>query len=181
MLRPGANELLTLHELAKPPWNTDVDRMRRDVGLDPSRTLDLITMGVRRELGAAGGVAAAAFYYGVLAASRVNDCLWVMGLLDSRVHRLLRHRGLYLHPLPRTQPMPYMGSPSTTPVFGKVVDLLRAQQAWTQSGDGLIRVGEEGHEVAVPTDRSFWLPTTDQDRVIVLPDTGLRSAASPVT
>jgi hypothetical protein len=151
LILPGRQPLKTLAEVAAPPWNADVQVIVGDVGLDLERTWDVTTIGVRRELGAAGSLVAAALYHGIIAATRLNGAEWILALLDVRVRALLDRVGLVTDTLPGTVPEPYFGSPSTVPVVAHMERMVAQQQREHPEAYRRITLGLGLDGIALPT------------------------------
>ena len=117
----GPAGLKTLNDTMRPPWNVDGLRSARAVGIDPSRTWDIATVAVRR--GSRGSLAAAALYHGIAAATRANGIDSIVMIVDARVRRLFSASGMQTQALPGTAEAPYLGSPSSTPVWADLREL----------------------------------------------------------
>ena len=163
LITPGAHPLKTLAEVTRPPWDVDAEDLVAQVGLDLQRTWDVTTIGVRRELGAAGSVVAGAIYHGIIAATRVNGAEWILALLDVRVRKLLDRVGLVMDTLPGTAPRPYFGSPSTVPVAAHMENLVRRQQRENPDAYRRITLGLGLPGIELPTPDEFRLHRDEVD------------------
>jgi len=126
-IAPGNAGLKTLNDSARPPWRVDGLRSARAAGIDPARTFDIATIAVRRSHGR-GGVCAAALYHGILRTCRSNGADWVVMILDERARRLLSAAGLRTQVLPGTGAGEYLGSASSTPLWGHLATMFDDQR-----------------------------------------------------
>ncbi|WP_143447396.1 hypothetical protein [Kineosporia sp. R_H_3] len=158
---PGGRGLKTLADIGSPPWSVDAPRAVSAAGLDPDHTWDIATITVRRELGAAGRVVAGALYYGLINGTRVNDCSWIVAIIDRRARSLLSMVGLPLHAIPGTAPELYMGSPACAPVYAHMPTLVDMQRASDPEAHRLITLGHGLTDVLLPDDEGLALDTRD--------------------
>jgi len=154
LIRPGGPGLKTISDVGDPPWEVDGARAARAAEIDLDRTWDVATLGVRRELGGAGAVVAAAIYHGIIASCRVNDVPWVIGIVDRRVRQILATLGLTLRALPGTGAKPYMGSPACAPIYAHVAQVLDEQRRTSPDAHRLIALaaGLDGIQTPLPED-----------------------------
>jgi len=125
LLAPGARLAKTLADIAGDPWHVEAARSVSVAGVDPARTWDVATLGVRPGLRDEAAVAAHAVYHAVLFALRVNEARSLVAIVDHRVRRLLAAVGLQCHTLPGTWPAFYMGSSACTPIYAHLAQTLR--------------------------------------------------------
>ena len=157
VIAPGPRGLKTIADIGSAPWTIDGPRSAAAAGVDLTRTWDIATLGVDRRLGGAGQVAAAALYYSVINAARINGYGWIVAIIDSRARSLLASVGLELHALPGTAPKHYMGSPACAPVYAKLADMLDRQRVNAPDAYRLIALGVGLDGVSVPPPDAFRL------------------------
>jgi hypothetical protein len=158
VITPGPRGLKTLSDIGRQPWGVDADRCVRAAGIDPARTWDIATLAVRRELGAGGRLMVAAMYYGLIHATRVNDCPWLVAIIDRRARSLLALLGFPMHAIPCTDPQFYMGSTASAPVFCHVPTVVAAQRTTDPEAYRLISAGQGLLDVRLPDDDVLVLP-----------------------
>jgi hypothetical protein len=158
IITPGPRGLKTLSDIGRPPWGVDADRCVRAAGTDPARTWDIATLAVRRELGAGGRLIVGAIYHGLIHASRVNDCPWLVAIIDRRARSLLALLGFPMHAIPCTGPQFYMGSTASAPVFCHVPTVVAAQRTTDPEAYRLISAGHGLLDVRLPDDDALVLP-----------------------
>lgn len=161
---PGsAGGVFTLNAVGQDPWRVDPVVTARLAGLDPARTWDISTIGVRRDAGRPDGVRRGVFavglYRGLELVRQANDMRSFVGILDRFALRAQLVLGLKQDPLPGTGPAPFLGSASSTPVFSHTREMLAYQrerfpQAYRDvtCGESLVGV------VDVPPVEEFVLP-----------------------
>lgn len=157
LIVPGGRGLKTLDDLAREPWSVDPQRSARAAGLDPGRTWDIATLGVRPGLKARGLLAAAALYHGLILASQVNPFDSVVSVMDDSVRELLVGIGMITHVLPGARSATYLGSPSSTPVYGHNAAMLDGQRRLAPDAYRLIAQGIGLDGVQVPPLDAFRL------------------------
>lgn len=152
LIVPGGIGLKTLDDLAGAPWWVDPHRSARAAGLDPARTWDIATLGVRRGLKAQGLLAAAALYHGLILASRVNPFDSIVSVMDDSVRDLLVGIGMITHVLPGARSASYLGSPASTPLYGHNAAMLDGQRRLNPDAYRLIAegIGLDGVDVPEP-------------------------------
>lgn len=157
LIAPGPLRSKTLVDCAGAPWFVDGMAAAENAGLDHDWTWDVTTVSARpdhrRDV-----LAAAAVYHGALMAGRANDATGLTAILDSRVRRMLGAFGLFLRPLPGTAPAPYLGSPSSTPVYASFGGMLDEQKRTTPEGYRLLTLGIGLDGVSIPPLSAFRLP-----------------------
>ena len=159
MIANGPAGLKTLNDVARPPWEVDGARSAAAAGLDLDRTWDVATIGVRREE-RQGGLCSAALYHGIVNACVANDAEYCVGILDSHVRSLLSALGLQTYMLPGTNTAHYLGSDSSTPLWGNVLKTFARQQDENPDAYRLIRHGIGLDGISLPTDW-VWKRGTD--------------------
>src|SRR5689334_15716816 len=160
---PGPAGLKTLNEAAQAPWHLDSIRAAEAAGVDPARTWDLASLAVRPRLGRHRAVVTAALYHAVALAVAENRVRSLLMTVDERVRTVLEAHGFYGRALPGAVPMPFCGSPASTPVFGHCAEMRRLQQRLNPEAFRLITLGT-GLDVEVPHRSAFRLPGTGPDR-----------------
>jgi hypothetical protein len=152
LIRPGTAGLKSINDLARAPWRVDGERAARAIGLDLSRTWDVATIAVRREAGAVRPLAAAAMYHGLWAAARANDVRSIVMIIDERARRLLSAAAIVTRGLPGTGPGEYLGSSTSTPLYGNLAQMADTQRRLNPDAYRLIGqgVGLDGIELPLP-------------------------------
>jgi hypothetical protein len=146
---PGSDGLKTLHDLSRPPWRVDGARSARAAGIDPAKTWDLATLAVRKKQSSAGRCAAA-LYHGIVAGCRANRIDWVVMIMDERARRLASSIGISTSALPGTAPGEYLGSPTSTPLFGHVPTMSDVQRRRNSEAFRLVVQGIGLDGISVP-------------------------------
>ena len=157
LITPGQAGLKTLNDAARMPWLVDGLRSARAARIDPSRTWDVATIGVRPHVGAARLFAAAALYHGVALAARVNRIQSIVMIMDERARRLLTAIGVETRALPGTHAAPYLGSPASTPLYGHLDQMADQQRRVNPEAHRLIGQGVGLDGVSVPEQAAFRL------------------------
>jgi len=159
LILPGPRPAKTLSDITAEPWQVDADESLRLAGIDPHRTWDIATIAVRRERGATGRMVAAALYYGLIHATRVNEIPWVVAIIDRHPRSLLAMLGLPLTALPGTASASYMGSHACTPVWAHVPSVVEQQRLTNPEGHRLISRGHGLSDVQLPDPLRLRLPS----------------------
>ncbi len=162
LVTPGPLPLKTLSDASRPPWALDVEDVTARLGMDVDRTWDVATLGVRRELGAAGSRIAAALYHGIILATRTNGAAWIVAMIDVRVQALLRRLGLVMHRFPGAHPRPYLGSRATVPVYANMDTGIRTQRRRDPDAYHAISLGAGLEGIAIPERDAFVLPALQE-------------------
>jgi hypothetical protein len=116
-------------------------------------------------------VIASALFHGLTKVSAVNRVDWMIAVLDRRARALMAAQGLEVHALPGTGPAPYLGSPSSTPVFAGMAALLARQRQVDPQAHRTLAFGRGLDDVA--------LPAPDRFRVHSVPASLPESASTP--
>lgn len=120
LIAPSPAGLKTLVDIVAEPWNADRDFVVRQAGLDPERTWDVATLAALPH--ARRGEASAALYASLVnVVTRAGGTSWT-AIIDSKVLVLLRRAGVSAQALPGLAAAPYLGSPSSLPIYGRVAD-----------------------------------------------------------
>lgn len=153
LIRAGAVGLKSLNDVARAPWHVDGVRSAAAAGIDVARTWDVATIAVRPGAGKRGLVSAA-LYHGLVQASRANGVRWVVMIMDARARRLLSIAGLATHVLPGTQPGPYLGSPTSVPLWADLPQTMDNQRRSNPEAHRLVGLGLglDGIRIPAPTD-----------------------------
>jgi hypothetical protein len=163
LIVPGPAGLKSLDDAGRPPWQVDGVRAARAAGIDPARTWDIATIGVRPDRGAPNLLTAAALYHGIVVATRVNRIRSVVMIMDERARRLLSAVGVRTNALPGTRVAPYLGSPASTPLYLHLAEMLDHQRRANPEGYRLVGQGLGLDGVTVPEPDAFRL----DDRVTI--------------
>ncbi len=158
LITPSDAGLKTLNDAGREPWQVDGLRSAFAAKLDPWRTWDVATIGVRANVGAARMFAAAALYHGVALAAHLNRILSIVMIMDERARRLLSAIGVMTQPLPGTHAAPYLGSPASTPIYGHLDQMADLQRRLNPDAHRLIGQGVGLDGVTVPEQAAFLLP-----------------------
>lgn len=153
---PGPAGLKTLNDVSRPPWEVDGVRSARAAGVDVDRTWDVATIAVRKGSGR-GGLCAGALYHGIVAAAFANDVDYIVMIMDSHARQLLTSLGLQTQALPGTKTGEYLGSPSSTPLWGNLHRMLERQREESPDAYRLISQGIGLDGIALPSDWT-WRP-----------------------
>jgi hypothetical protein len=156
LVRPGAPGLKTLVDVGLPPWGVNGERSVRAAGVDPARTWDVATIGVRRGAGRAGYLTMA-LLHGLVLTSRANRVEYITMILDQRARRLLHAMGLPNNILPGTRPAPYAGLPQAVPAWSNIAVMLDQQRELNPEGYRLVALGVGLDDMAVPPVSEFSL------------------------
>jgi hypothetical protein len=151
---PGPAGLKTLNEAAQPPWQLDSARAAAAVGIDPDQSLDVASLAVRPRLGGRRAEVTAALYHALAVAVTENRVRTLLMTVDERVRTVLEAHGMYGRALPGAVPMPFCGSPASTPVYGHCAEMRRMQRQLNPEGFRLIALGL-GIDVALPPRSDF--------------------------
>jgi hypothetical protein len=150
-IAPGPAGLKTLNDISRPPWEVDGERSARAAGVDIDRTWDIATIAVRPGEGR-GGLCAAALYHGIISACYANDIDYIVMIMDSHARRLLVSLSMQTQALPGTSTAEYLGSPSSTPLWGHVPRAMEQQRQESPDAYRLIFQGIGLDGIALPTD-----------------------------
>jgi len=150
-IAPGPAGLKTLNDTRRPPWEVDGTRSARAAGVDLDRTWDIATIAVRRGSGR-GGLAAGALYHGIVSAAFANDIEYIVMIMDSHARQLLTGLGLQTQALPGTKTGEYLGSPSSTPLWGNLHRMLERQREESPDAYRLIFQGVGLDGITLPSD-----------------------------
>jgi hypothetical protein len=157
LIYPSPAGLVTLVNIAQEPWGVDSAATMAATGLDPRRTWDISTLGVRKTSAGNASVFAAALYHGLIQTAWANQVDGFLAILDFRVRRALSSIGLMVHELPGTGSAPYEGSPSATPVWANVADFVAGQRKNAPDAHRLVTLGVGLDGVTVPSQQDFVL------------------------
>ena len=157
LITPSPAGLKTLNDVGQEPWLVDGLRSARAARIDPARTWDVATIGVRADTGARLLFAAAALYHGIALAARVNRIQTIVMIMDERARRLLNATGVITQHLPGTRTAPYLGSPASTPLYGHLAQMADLQRRVNPEAHRLIGQGAGLDGVTVPGPADFLL------------------------
>jgi hypothetical protein len=153
---PGPAGLKTLNEAARAPWFLDSARSAAAAGVDPERTWDVASLVVRPSLGRDRATVTMALYHALAVAVRRNGVRTLLMTVDERVRRILEVLGICGRALPGAKPMPFCGSPASTPVYGHCSEMWMWQRRTNPEAHRMIALGA-GLDVAVPPAENFRL------------------------
>jgi hypothetical protein len=156
LISPSSRGLKTLVDLERPPWELEGRRSAAAAGLDPARTWDVGTLGIRSGLAGRGAHTAASLYHGLVLTARANDVRSFVGILDDRLRRLLLSMGIVLNTLPGAGSGAYLGSPRSTPIYAHFAALLDHQRRVNPEAHRLVTLGA-GLDLATPDPTTFVL------------------------
>jgi hypothetical protein len=154
---PSVAGLKTLNDLSREPWTVDGYRSAAAAGLDPARTLDVATIGVRRGVKGPALLASMAMYHGIVALSRANDLPYVVMIMDERARRLLTSISCPTNLLPGTEPGAYLGSTTSTPLWASVPDMMDYQRRANPEAHRLVSDGAGLTGIHIPPPDRFKL------------------------
>ena len=157
LITPGSTGLKTLNDVSREPWGIDGERSARLANIEIDRTWDIATLGVRRDYRGGKLMVALAMYHAIMKATRINEIATAVAIMDDHAHRVLSGAGYLFSALPGTRPAEYLGSPSSTPVYGHWSGLADAQRRTHPEAYRLITQGIGLDGIAVPDDASFEL------------------------
>jgi glutamate/tyrosine decarboxylase-like PLP-dependent enzyme len=158
LITPGHLPLKTIADVSLPPWSVDGESAAARAGVDLTRAWDVATLGVRPDLAAGQRSVAAALYHGLIVGSWVNGAEWMLAILDVHVRGLLARVGLVGQALPGTLERPYMGSPSSIPVYANFAQAMRTQRTTAPNHYRNIALGAALSGIVVPALDAFMLP-----------------------
>lgn len=136
----GTGVLKSMADIEHEPWSVDLDTALRAAGithLDPARTVDVTTLAVDPEYrgAATNGMVSLALYQGLIRISRAAAMDWLVTILDAVVLDLLQTTvGEPFRSYPGVEPMRYLDSPASVPVW---CDLTDYERRLRQSDPGL--------------------------------------------
>jgi hypothetical protein len=123
LIRPGPVRVKTLQDAAKPPWSLAEQQLTDTVGLHERHTWDVASFTVDAVAGGADRRIAPTLLRLLFAALRANSATSFVAVLDSTARRALRGLGVTMLELGDAKPAPYLGSPSSVPVYRHLADL----------------------------------------------------------
>jgi Acetyltransferase (GNAT) domain len=126
LVTPSAGGFKSLYDLERL-WGITPDDLaaRHGVDLDLSSLMDMATLAVPPDYrgAASSGLVATVLYQGLGRMSLDHDLKWYIAILDQIVLRQInRPFGRPLTPIPGTEPMRYLDSPSSQPVYIDCLD-----------------------------------------------------------
>jgi len=157
ILVPSDIGLKTLDDTSRSPWFVDGYRSARAAGIDVARTMDIATIGVRRNLRGTGMIAATALYYAIGALSRHNGLPYIVMIHDEHARALLTSVGCISHVLPGTHVGEYLGSQASTPVWMHLPTMFDNQRRINPDGYRLINKGIGLDGLTLPSPEDFEL------------------------
>jgi hypothetical protein len=155
LIESGPAGLKTLNDVARDPWRADGYRAARAVGMDPSRTWDVGTLGVRDVARGQGLMVAIALYHGLVLSTRANEIPWITAILDGAIRRILNSADYVMPTLPGLASAPYMGSTSSTPVWAHCASVIDRQRQVNPDAYRLMSQGIGLDGISVPGTSAF--------------------------
>jgi len=173
VILPGPAGFISLGELLTHGWNVDGYALARETGLDLTTSWEMSTF-CRRPDTPGGNQRALAMIHGLSLAMRANGATVLLGILNENVRSYLEMFGLMFTTFPGTVPLPYYGSPASTPVFARHSEFLDTARRRNPEGYRLVAMGVGLDGITVPPLSEFVLR---RSRRIV--DLVAREAADP--
>jgi len=153
----GPAGLKTLNDIAGPPWSIDGTRSLAAVGFTPNQMWDVGTLGVRKEH-RAGGLVSLALYHGLITAQTVNDSACTITIMDDKIATLLAMVDCVFNTIPGTTSQPYLGSPSSTPLYADRAWDIEHQRKTNPEAYRLMCLGVGLDGISLPPRNSYILP-----------------------
>jgi hypothetical protein len=154
LIEDGPVGLKTLNDLSRQPWGVDGYRSARAAGIDPAHAWDLATAGVRPGSRRRGAAVAFSLYHAMVAGALNNRIPWVISILDDPIRRILNSVDYLMPMLPGVGSAPYLGSPSSSPVYGGT-DVVDRQARVNPTAYRLLTLGIGIDGVALPSNSSL--------------------------
>ena len=123
LVAPGPGRVKTLVDASRPPWNVSERMLDEVLALDEKRTWDVATLAVDPVAAGADRRIAPALLSVMFRALAGEAATTFVATLDSTARRSLEGLGMRLFDLPGAKPAPYLGSPSSVPVYRHLADL----------------------------------------------------------
>jgi hypothetical protein len=155
LIFPGPAGLKTLVDASNSPWRLDALRTAAAVGVDPQRTWDVGTLATAPGLGRHRFAVTAALYHGLTVAAGRNRVRSLLMTVDERVRGILQTFGLFTSALPGAKPLPFEGSPASTPVYGHCAQMLDTQRRVNPEAYRLVTQGVGLEGVRIPPAAEF--------------------------
>jgi hypothetical protein len=165
LILPGAPGTKTIKDIGREPWLVDGERSARAVGIDPARSWDIATLGVRDGFRGQGLMVAMALYHGVLRSTSLNDAHSVTAIMDEHIRRVVATFGYAFPALPGTSTGAYLGSPRSTPVY-YLPSMVDAHRRRYPDSYRLLALGIGLDGISLPSPDQFCLPK----KVLEIPD-----------
>ncbi len=153
LIKPGPANLKTLVDIERDPWNVRSGTVEALAELRLWEGWDIATLGVHPAYKIPA--LTAILYHGVVRACQENQVRTITAILDQRVRRLLAIAGLIMHTIPQTSSQPYLGSPSSTPVYADFPLMLAGQRELNPEAYRQITLGLGLGDVHVPAPSEF--------------------------
>jgi hypothetical protein len=123
LVRPGPTRVKTLVDASRPPWSVPEHLLEEALGFDEEHTWDVATLAVDRVAAGADRRIAPALLSVLFRVLQNHAAVSLVATLDSSARRALERLGMRLLDLPGAKPAPYLGSPSSVPVYRHLADL----------------------------------------------------------
>ncbi len=128
LILDGHGSLKSVDDIGREPWSTPVAPLLIEAGLshmDTADALDVATLAVDPEYrgAATSGLVSLALYQGLVRGGTVADMRWLVTILDVVVLDLIQtSTGAPFHFYPGVEPLRYLDSPSSVPVWCELAD-----------------------------------------------------------
>jgi hypothetical protein len=149
-ITPGPAGLKTLNDVARAPWHTNGIVAAAAAGIDLTATWDVATISVRRHRAFFNTRLSAALYHGISLALRANKLHATVAILDTAVRGMHGRLGITYRALPDTVAAPYLGSPSSTPVYAFFDEQMCILRQLRPDRHSLFALGVGLEDIAVP-------------------------------
>jgi hypothetical protein len=157
LITPGAAGLKTLNDVSREPWGIDGLRSAGAAGIDPSNAWDVATLGVRKDFRGSRMSVAIALYHAIVQGTRANEIGSITAILDDQIRRILTMSDFIMPTLPGARTGEYLGSPSSTPVYGHCAGMVDGQRRMNPDAYRLMSLGIGLDGIAVPEASAFEL------------------------
>ena len=157
LITPGPAGLKTLNDVSREPWGVNGLRSAAAASVDPAKTWDVGTLGVRKDVRGGKMAISMALYHALVIATRVNEVSSITAILDEQARRVLGMAEFVMPALPGTRAGEYLGSPSSTPVYGHPAAMIDAQRRMNPDAYRLMSLGIGLDGISVPEESAFVL------------------------
>jgi hypothetical protein len=157
LITPGPAGLKTLNDVSRNPWGVDGIRSATAAGVDPTNAWDVATLGVRKDFRGSRMSVAIALYHAIVQGTRANEVGSITAILDDQIRRILTMSDFIMPTLPGTRTGEYLGSPSSTPVYGHCAGMVDGQRRMNPDAYRLMSLGIGLDGISVPDASAFKL------------------------
>ncbi len=162
IITPGAFGTKTLNDINASPWFADSARLARACGIDPGKTWDIATLGVRVEYRTQAPMVTMALLHGVMATSRANAVPSLTAMLDERARRVLSFMDVHFSTFPGVEAGEYLGSAATRPLYMDIVKSLTLLRQANPIVYRTLTLGDGLEGMILPTRESLRIRTAEQ-------------------